>query len=153
MRRLAAVLMLVATPALADKPHVARDATAWCNGGGDTFVENADGTWTPREWTDPDPPRYTVVWRGFLDRDKRKDVILNEGDCGTQECMHAAYVQCPDKTYKRVMGPDYASRVRVRGKARGWAIIQLEHVGDLENGRRGRAWSPVKFGVEGYTEQ
>jgi hypothetical protein len=155
MIRVLVLLALSSSTAQADAPVRARNAAQWCGTDpGESFVVNADGTWTP-SWgaKDPKPPRYSVVWRGYLDGDKRRDVILDEGGCGFHECWHTAYVQCRDKTYARVMEGAYASHVRVRRRARGWAVLELEHVGELENGRRPHSWSPVRFGADGYVEE
>jgi hypothetical protein len=147
-------VVLIAAAATAETRKPPRNAASWCDEHeGTAFTVNKDdNTWTPTDQlTEATPPRYTVAWRGKLDADKRTDVILNQGGCGTQECLHAAYVQCADKTYAEVMGPIYASRVRVRGTWKGWMNIHIEHVGEREDdGHRPRYWGYERISADGY---
>lgn len=126
----AVAILLMATSALAD---TAKDAAAWCaDHGGDELPRDA-----------------TVRWRGRLDGDRREDMILDEGGCGTRECMLGGYVQCADGNYAKVFA-QYAARVRVKPQKRGWALLLLEHVGDAP--KRERIWSTSRFGANGYDE-
>jgi hypothetical protein len=144
---------LLAGAAHAGPARPAANAAAWCEanpGTGYTFTRDRKAWFA----TDDDPAgreEHRVVWRGRADPDRRTDVLIDEGSCGTRECLHALYVRCPDGTYARAWGPEYAARVRVQRRAGGWAVLKVEHVGDADaKGRAGRFWSPVRFGASGY---
>jgi hypothetical protein len=143
------LLALIAFTGVARADAIARDADAWCDGdrAEHEFTVDKHGRWSPT--TDPSK-QFSVVWQGTLDRDHRRDVILDEGGCGTRECVHAAYVRCAGGAYARVFY-GYAARVRVKPRARGWARLEVEHVGELErDGSRPRFWSRLAFGANGY---
>lgn len=126
-----AILLLMTSTASAET----KDAAAWC------ATNSSDAL----------PARGDVIWRGRIDRDNSRDVIVNLGECGTRECIHAAYVRCPDGTYSRVFA-GYASRLRFIRRA-GWARLDVEHVGDPDRrGERPRRWFRVRFTDEGYQE-
>ncbi len=112
------------------------------------MFEKDGGVFRTSEGARPDRTRFTVEWRGRLDADRREDLILDMGGCGTQECMLGGYVKCADGTYASVF-TQYAARVRVKPQKRGWALLRLEHVGELERGKRERSWDTVRFGPDG----
>jgi len=137
VKRVALVLVALAASrtTFADQPRIARDADAWCG-----------------EHPGEALPSGTVVWRGRLDPDRREDVIVLLGDCGFHECMYGGYVRCRDGDYARVF-TQYASAVRVRRRTTGWAVLRLQHVGELEpGGSRPRSWFDTRFGRDGYDE-
>lgn len=147
------IVVLLGAGASAERATPPKNAAAWCDANpGEAFTISKDKLWTPTgQRKDPAPPQYSVAWRGHLDSDRRLDVILDQGDCGTSECLHAAYVRCADDTYSTVMQPEYASRVRVRGKKRGWGVIELEHVGEPEGNRAPpHSWSRRTIGDNAY---
>jgi hypothetical protein len=157
-RALALVLAtLAATPTAQADNEVPADADAWCaEGHREVLVRDADGIWRriagdlPRD--DPEG-MMRQVWRGDLDGDGRKDLILRWLDgCGTRECMHEAFVSCRDGSYAAVFdAPLYAARVRVKRRKRGWARIDLETVGDYYGDReRERGWSRYQMTAFGY---
>ncbi len=141
-------VVVVASSASAEPP-LAKDAGDWCADHPREELRLVEGGSVERG-TAPDVERLSVRWRGRLDRDRRTDMILDEGACGTRECMLGGYVQCADGSYSKVL-TQYAARVRVTPAKRGWATLWLEHVGDAERGReRARSWSVVRFGANGY---
>lgn len=142
MKLVVASVLVIAAPAFADK---AKDAAAWCaDHGGDTLVFEKTGH------VSRDGETYPIRWRGRLDADRRQDVIVDEGGCGTRECMLVGYVGCTDGTYAKVF-TQYAARVRVKPQKRGWALLLLEHVGDAKpRGERDRSWDTTRFGENGY---
>jgi hypothetical protein len=132
------------------KPRPAANATAWCEQAStDRFEVTRDG-WRRVVDGKPEQKLLTVEWRGRLDPDRRLDVVLDEGECGTRECIHGIYVQCPDGSYASVF-TGYAARVKVSPRKRGWSVVSIEHVGELdEYGHRPREWSRMTFGAGGY---
>lgn len=131
----------LASPALADEP---KGTARWCTDhGGDNLVFDKSGG------VSRDGETHTIRWRGRLNSDRREDVILDEGACGTRECMLAGYVACADGTYAEVFR-EYAARVRVKAQKRGWGLLQIEHVGDTDGrGERRRNWATLRFGRNG----
>ena len=151
------LLGLVSPPIAAADDGVPRDAATWCAArGGEPLVIDLHGVWHRldggRVRDDPDGT-MTEVWRGALDGDRRADLVVRlHGGCGFQECLHEAFVACPDGTFASVLdAPVYAARVRVtRGRHR-WAHLALEHVGERDpRGHRPRSWSRLRATADGY---
>jgi len=153
MKVAAVLIVLAAAPAGAEPRGLPRNADALCDhtGPGVALTFNRDGTaFLTEDASDPKHAVHTVAWRGRLDPDHRRDLILLDGGCGRHECLHTGYLQCDDGTYVTVF-TEYAARVRVLPRRGGWATIQLEHVGDPDaSGHTERMWDTLRRSPDGY---